>query len=224
MPRRAFFPWSDSICTDRLWSKVWVNCKVISRTKYMYIGAVFYMSRYARKRTFGHAPPPPPPPATIQIRLRIRAVWSESSLAEFWITKNAQFLHANNEESDQTWRVRKLIWVFVGRTYPKICFLKSRLIYLHCLTLLAPNFRGRKKSSAFFPISNQRNICEITLIWIFVNMKLFANNFSYSFQHCLQVTVYVHWLLPTKYCGQVTLVVKSIENIFLPSNKKKNKK
>ena len=45
----------------------------------------------------------------IQIRLRIRAVWSESSLGAFWISKDAQFLHTDNEDSDQTVRMRRLI-------------------------------------------------------------------------------------------------------------------
>ena len=54
--------------------------------------------------------------AKIQIRLRIRAVWSESLLGAFWIAKDAKFLHAGNEDSDQTARMRRLIWVFVGRT------------------------------------------------------------------------------------------------------------
>ena len=46
------------------------------------------------------------------------AVWSESSLGAFWISKCALFLHADNEGSDQTAHPRSLIRVFVGRTYP----------------------------------------------------------------------------------------------------------
>ena len=53
-------------------------------------------------------------PAKIQIRLRIRAVWSESSLGAFWIVKEAKFIHADNEDSDQT--VRMLIWEVTVRT------------------------------------------------------------------------------------------------------------
>ena len=48
------------------------------------------------KRTFGLERP-----AKIQIRLRIRAVWSESSLDAFWIAKDAKFLHAATK-TDQT--------------------------------------------------------------------------------------------------------------------------
>ena len=42
-------------------------------------------------------------PAKIQTSLRIRAVWSESSLGAFWIAKTTKFLHADNEDwSDYT--------------------------------------------------------------------------------------------------------------------------
>ena len=48
-----------------------------------------------RKRIFGHLRP-----EKIQIRLRIRAVWSESSLGAYWITNDAKLLRANNKDSD----------------------------------------------------------------------------------------------------------------------------
>ena len=54
-------------------------------------------------------------PAKIQISKRIRVDWSEPALAFFWIAKDAKFLHAENEDSDQTARMRRLIWVFVWR-------------------------------------------------------------------------------------------------------------
>ena len=64
------------------------------------------MSRYVRKRTFGHVLP-----AKIQISLCIRSVWSESSLGVFWIAKDAKFFHADNEDSNQTTGMRRMIWV-----------------------------------------------------------------------------------------------------------------
>ena len=51
------------------------------------------MNRYMRRRTFGHVRQ-----ATIQISLRIRAVWSESSLSAFWIAEDAKFLRMDNED------------------------------------------------------------------------------------------------------------------------------
>ena len=40
--------------------------------------------------------------AKIQIRLRIRTVWSESSFGVVWIAKDAKFLHADNKDADYT--------------------------------------------------------------------------------------------------------------------------
>ena len=55
--------------------------------------------------------------ATSQISLGIRPAWSESSLCAQWVAKDPSFLHADSENSDQTGRMPKLIWVFVGRTF-----------------------------------------------------------------------------------------------------------
>ena len=55
------------------------------------------MNRNFQQCTFGYLRP-----AKIQIRLRIRAVWSESSLGAFQIVKDAKFLQTDNEDSDQT--------------------------------------------------------------------------------------------------------------------------
>ena len=69
-------------------------------------------------------------PAKIQISLRIRAVWSESSLGTFWIARDAKFLHSDNEDSEQTARIHRMICVFVMRICEKVRFLPLRLIYL----------------------------------------------------------------------------------------------
>ena len=55
-------------------------------------------------------------PAKTQISLGIRPVWSESSLCAQWVAKDPSFLHADSEDSDQTGRIPRLIWVFAGRT------------------------------------------------------------------------------------------------------------
>ena len=57
---------------------------------------------------FGHVRP-----VTIQISLRIRTVLSESSPGACLIPNDVMFLHAKNKDSDQTVRMRRLIWVFV---------------------------------------------------------------------------------------------------------------
>ena len=55
-------------------------------------------------------------PAKTQISLGIRPVWSESLLSAQWVAKDPSFLHAESEDSDQTGRMPRLIWVFAGCT------------------------------------------------------------------------------------------------------------
>ena len=54
-------------------------------------------------------------PAKTQISLGICPVLSESSLCAQWVVKDPRFLHADSEDSDQTGRMPRLIWVFAGR-------------------------------------------------------------------------------------------------------------
>ena len=55
-------------------------------------------------------------PANTQISLGIRSVWSESSLSA-WRKLGSLATHwAHSEDSDQTRRMPRLIWVFTGRT------------------------------------------------------------------------------------------------------------
>ena len=67
-------------------------------------------------------------PAKTQISLGIRPVWPESSLCTQWVAKDPCFLHADNEDSDQTGRMPTLIWVFAGRTGHFVGFVVRRLI------------------------------------------------------------------------------------------------
>ena len=55
-------------------------------------------------------------PAKTQISLGIHPVWSESSLCAQCVAKDPTLLHADCEDSDQTGRMPRLIWVFAGRT------------------------------------------------------------------------------------------------------------
>ena len=55
-------------------------------------------------------------PAKTQISLGIRQVWSESSLSA-WRKLGSLATHwAHSEDSDQTGRMPRLIWVFAGHT------------------------------------------------------------------------------------------------------------
>ena len=60
--------------------------------------------------------------------LGFRPVWSESLLCAQWVAKDPSFLHADSEDSDQSGRMPRLIWVFAGRTYHFVGFVVRRLI------------------------------------------------------------------------------------------------
>ena len=69
-------------------------------------------------------------PVKTQISLGIRPVWSESSLSA-WRKLGSLATHwAHSEDSDQTGRMPRLIWVFAGRTATLLVFVMSRLIYV----------------------------------------------------------------------------------------------
>ena len=73
-------------------------------------------------------------PAKTQISLGIRPVWSESSLCAEWVAKDPNFLRADSEDSDQTGRMPRLIWVFAERTVT---------LFAECtVTLLVLSYRG----------------------------------------------------------------------------------
>ena len=55
-------------------------------------------------------------PLKAQVSLGIRPVWSESSLCAQWVAKDPSFVHAVCEDSDQTGRMPRLVWVFAGLT------------------------------------------------------------------------------------------------------------
>ena len=81
-----------------------------------------HMSRNVRKHNFEHVWP-----QKMQINLHIRIVWSiitESVMDR----QGCNFLHANNKESDQTVKMRRLIWVFVRRTCRNIRVYTLRLV------------------------------------------------------------------------------------------------
>ena len=61
-------------------------------------------------------------PAKTQISLGIRPVWSESSLSA-WRKLGSLATHwAHSEDSDQSGRMARLIWVFAGRGAHSLCW------------------------------------------------------------------------------------------------------
>ena len=54
-------------------------------------------------------------PSKTQIRLRIRAVWSESSMVALWVATGSTFLQAKNQRSDQIVRMCNLVLILAVR-------------------------------------------------------------------------------------------------------------
>ena len=59
-------------------------------------------------------------PAKTQISLRIRPVWSESSLSAWRSTEPLAYHWAHRKDSDQTGRMPRLIWVFLNNLLKEI--------------------------------------------------------------------------------------------------------
>ena len=69
------------------------------------------MSRFLTKPTKWHVRP-----AKTQISFGIRPVWSESSLSAWRKLGSLATQWTHSEDSDQTGRMPRLIWIFTGRT------------------------------------------------------------------------------------------------------------
>ena len=65
--------------------------------------------------------------------LIVAQVWSESLLCTQCLAKDPWFLHADSEDSDQTGRMPRLIWVFAGAHTHFVGFVMSRLKF--CLNV-----------------------------------------------------------------------------------------
>ena len=78
---------------------------------YLFTSGSPEMSRLMTKPTKRHVRP-----AKTQISLGIRPVWSASSLSAWRKLRSFATHWAQSEDSDQTGRMPRLIWVFAGRT------------------------------------------------------------------------------------------------------------
>ena len=60
-------------------------------------------------------------------------IWSESSQCAQWVAEDPMFLHADSEDSDQTGRMPRLIWVFTGRKGHFVGFFHKEAHFIHTL-------------------------------------------------------------------------------------------
>ena len=90
-------------------------------------------------------------PAKPQISLGFRQVWSVNAMTfkSLWAAKDPTILHVDSEDSDQTERMPKLIWVMTGRM--------PRLIWVfagHTVILLVLSWGGSFISFTNLPSQN----------------------------------------------------------------------
>ena len=89
----------------------WVCCLYDRVYMYLgYLGPSVYEPRHDKTNKMAVRP------AKTQISLGIRPVWSGSSLSAWRIIGSLDTHWAHSEDSDQTGRMPRLIWVFAGRT------------------------------------------------------------------------------------------------------------
>ena len=114
--------WCQTLCHKR---KVTIHCQtLLLRTVSTCNKLNSNMSHLVTKPKNWHVLP-----AKTQISLGICPVWSESSLCAQCVAKDPSFLLADNEDSDQTWRMPRLIWVYAGRTCHFVGFVMRRYIF-----------------------------------------------------------------------------------------------
>ena len=106
-------------------------------------------------------------PAKTQISLGILPVCSESSLCAQWVAKGPSFHHEESEDSDQTERMPRLIWVFAGRTSH---FYTPPHKKWRGIMLYPPNF----ECPSICP--SALRLCALSL----VPFDLFSSNFAYT--------------------------------------------
>ena len=104
-------------------------------------------------------------PAKTQISLGIRPVWSESSLCAQWVAMDPRFLHADSEDSDQTGRMPRLIWVFAGRT----------------VTLLVLSCRG----SIVLLRNNDSSLLLLSVVFFFFKIKFGTDSYISVLNHIM---------------------------------------
>ena len=71
-----------------------------------------------------------------QMSLRIRGIWSEFFQDTLWVVKDTKRLQADCEDSGQSVRMRKFVWVFAGLTCKRVGYAcpNSFIMYIRTLT------------------------------------------------------------------------------------------
>ena len=136
--------------------------------------------------------------ANFWINLHIHAVWSESSLGTFWIAKDAKFLNADNEDSDQTARLAYLSGMFLILWLMRSAwrFLKPALV--NCSKAIGKLFLGTKHIS-------KMEGCHVYCLYFFYHCMFRAKLLGIFLSCVIAITfvfqaLYRNWNKNKKYC------------------------
>ena len=97
-------------------SAVWSTCTLFAQTCLpKRFGSLRYYSKLPKWAALTK------PTKWLCAQRRLRSAWAsaqsgQSSLSAQWVAKDPSFLHADSDDSVQTGRMPRLIWVFAGRT------------------------------------------------------------------------------------------------------------
>ena len=153
-------------------------------------------------------------PAKTQISLGIRPVWSESSLSA-WRKLGSLATHwAHSEDSDQTGRMPRLIWVFAGRTVILLVLSWTAQLYRRVTGRFA-HFPVRPES--FRPESFRPRVVSPSITWVVSPSypESFRPLFGESFRQLSKFIFY--W----GYCDKFTVFVSFINEDFVYISLKK---
>ena len=113
---------------------------------------LYYMSRLMTK---------PTRTAKTQISLGVRPVWSVSSLSA-WRTLGSLATHwVDSEDSDQTGRMPKLVWIFAGRTCMSFCWFGHEMSHVIRNPVYAICEQQRCRSACASAQSDQHLCCSL---------------------------------------------------------------
>ena len=117
MFRNSFFSYHASNCISLIYVQTYRQ---------------YYLNRHVRKRTSDMCGP-----TKTQTSLHIWAVWPESSMSARRNVASLVIQNTPSEDSDQTARMRRLIWIFSGCKCKKVRFLTFGFIFARPLPPLS---------------------------------------------------------------------------------------
>ena len=120
---------------------------------------------------------------------RLRSAWHPHNLIRVfacaqWVAKDPSFHHSDSEDSDQTGRMPRLIWVFAGRTCHFVGFVMRRLILCFVSAFCLSIYRCQDISWGF-----------LTLPWV-AGIFNFSNSWAPSVVYWSWISALILELIP----------------------------